>query len=252
VSGGHVEVPCSGGLSSSYLVGVISEAVESSGPISNSEGDIHLGASGVDAGRTLTMDIHAADDHPPGFSGLDTGGSSILDTHAVEDYPPGFSGVDAGRSSIHNNRSEEEPLLADGSLGVIGSGPSLEAFPPLSSSPGETGLCSTDQSLGAPMSPSYRDILLAHLPVYSDIPPDKEGVSSMEAELFRDVTIRRKKKGNRLTRSVMSDDFVPLSVRLAGGSGFSGSLDSGGYGSVADDISDNGALRGLPHKLVRK
>ena len=90
------------------------------------------------------------------------------------------------------------------------------------------------------------------MPVYTDNPSGKEGVSTVDVDRFRDVTIRRKKKGNRVRGSTMSDNFVPLSARLEGGSGFSGSMDSGGFGSVADDIMDNGALRGLPHKIVRK
>jgi len=102
------------------------------------------------------------------------------------------------------------------------------------------------------MPASYRDILVAHLPVYTDNLSSKEGVFPVEVDRFRDVTIRRKKKGGRIRGSTMTDNFIPLSVRLEGGSGFSGSMDSGGFGSVADDIMDNGALRGLPHKTVRK
>jgi len=69
----------------------------------------------------------------------------------------------------------------------------------------------------------YRDILMAHLPVYKELNPPKVGTSQYSSDRFPDVTIRRPRKGGRGGRKKKSSlstagDSIPLSVRLEHGS----------------------------------
>lgn len=99
-------------------------------------------------------------------------------------------------------------------------GTEVPTAPPDSSSPVSSVDCtgpsvSTDsQHLMA----SYRDILLAHLPTFTDHPSTKPGVEPLR---FRDVSIRRLKRWARGSGSHIGPDtaetvdgYIPLSVRL--------------------------------------
>ena len=106
----------------------------------------------------------------------------------------------------------------------------------------------SDPNLGSPMLTSYRDALLAHLPVYTDHVSPKEGVFPVASNRYKDVTIRRHRKGGRgkkFSNSHTEDSFVPLSVRLKDGTD-----------SVHDVVSYNallvsGALRDSPLDQVK-
>jgi len=148
-----------------------------------------------------------------------------------------------GRGSIVLQRWTTNFVLGDLSSSIV--------------SPGKSTHGPSDPILGTPMPSSYRDILVAHLPVYTDHNSTKEGVTPFGSDRFKDVTIRRKRKGGRgrgvdvSSNSFSYDSYIPLSVRLAGGSGSGEQVvldttrNSGGATKVI------GALRGLPLDTVK-
>ena len=166
--------------------------------------------------------------------------SSVPATVSAGDYPPGFS--------------VEDTLRFDGSNEVFSPGGKLSC-----NSPSRSGIHrSIDHPLGTPMPPSYRDILVAHLPVYTDKKSPKDGVSPIGLDRFRDVTIQHKRKGGQgrgladSLLSVTADSYIPLSVRLVGDLGFQENTNLSAMRKDDETVMTTGALRGLPLDVVKK
>jgi len=153
------------------------------------------------------------------------------DNQSLDDFPPGFS-EKSDRVVIDSVPS----VHSGGPLGTVGG-----------NSPGLVSLSPGNQSLGSPMPSSYRDIVLAHLPVYKGHPTKKSSVSPFRGNRYRNVTIRKRRKGRLVRGCNEYDTYIPLSARLSDGSG-----DVDGRSSVNADFAVidsvvTGALRELPH-----
>lgn len=157
---------------------------------------------------------------------LPTCPSSGLDSDPFIDPPPGFSGralqeaTGASTCNVMDNLSPTDPLL------------------------------------GSPLPSSYRDILVAHLPVYTDHLSTKEGVSPLGVDRYRDFTIRRKRRGGRGIKDTSKhptdcDSYIPLSVRLAGGVASDDISILDKSRDIVGSSKVTGALRGLPHDKVK-
>lgn len=141
--------------------------------------------------------------------------------------------VDIIKSSLSS--SSHVPLIIEHEP-VLTTAPS---DPPIHvSSVGCTGPSDTTDSQS--LIASYRDILLAHLPTFTDISSTKPGVGPLR---YRDVTICRLKRRARGTGPIidpgpggMDDGYIPLFVRL----------------EMASDELATRALRGNPLTLGSK
>jgi len=144
-------------------------------------------------------------------------------SQTVEDFPPGFS---EGGDRVSHSLSGSQSKVVDVSIMV----PGLEG-----------------QGLGSPMPPSYRDIVLAHLPVYKDSPKKKTKVSPFKLKNPH-VTIRKKRKGRRIIDCDENEKSEPLSSRLNYDIEEVDGGDGGEAGHIVEVLEGSGALRGKPLK----
>jgi len=101
--------------------------------------------------------------------------------------------------------------------------PTLLVPPPLANNVSTPGPSVSTPLSSSPLLSSYRDILLAHLPVYTDKASLKSGTSSMGASLRQNVTIRHgkaKKVVEDVTENPPEPDphlheSIPLSSHLS-------------------------------------
>ena len=183
--------------------------------------------------------------------GLSVGDMSVNPSHPdtldlSEDFPPGFTEVATLKSPVSN------VVQSDTNCPLSTHSPSSGVVPHY------------DINVGSPMKSSYRDILIAHLPVYTDTPSKSDSPSKIDLfssggpDRFRDVTIRRKRKGGRGRGtdgphlSVDGDTFIPLSARLVAAARSSVNSVKKSGGKVGVDSAFPGALRGSPLSKVWK
>ena len=95
------------------------------------------------------------------------------------------------------------------------------------------------------MPESFKEIALAHLPVYNDTSIKTSNVSPFKQK-YPLVTIRKRRKGRRYKGSDEYDSSIPLSSRLSTGSADRVGRKSDGGVPAKDNSVVSGALRGLP------
>jgi len=153
------------------------------------------------------------------------------ETQFIDDYPPGFSEFGGrGIEDIVHSKSSDENL----GLGLDKSTKSVSRQ-------------SRGPSLGTPMPKSFKEIALAHLPVYKDSSIKSPSVSPFKQK-YPLVTIRKRRKGRRYKGSDEYDSSIPLSSRLSTGSAEMVGRKSEEGVPAKDKSVVSGALRGLPSK----
>jgi len=168
--------------------------------------------------------------------------SSDSDTSVTRDVTISGTGNDSVLCEVLPAETSFDCQTVSYPSSTVGSLPvstSDHPVPPLSKSTvTNTGPSVTTDS--SSLLASYRDILLAHLPTFTDKSSPKPGVAPLR---YKDVTIRRLKRRARGTPPVIDpgpvgtdDEYIPLSVRL----------------DLATNELATGALRGKPISPVTK